>query len=151
MKQILPFFLVLSAIFAFSCKGGKEVAGKAKVKSYAMLDQSTFLISKPADQADYGYSQQNPIKVGGSEEHSGPASERYFLNALLGPQGQAVTYKRTGSCCEFKTEAGYEGKGLLDQYEVTWEGSKTPKLLFINMYDYGDLMIPSGFTAKKDH
>lgn len=149
MKLQYLSLLLISVFFIGACKGGKKAV--KTMKTYKMLDEKTFLITKVATDETYGFTQDNPIKVGGTEEHSGPASERYYLAALLGPEGQEIEYKRTGSCCEFKTENGFEGGGLLDQYEVTWDGATAPKLLFINMYDYGELKIPNGFTAKKDH
>jgi hypothetical protein len=86
--------------------------------------------------------------VGGSNESSGPRSERRFLNALLGPNGEEVKYFRAGSCCPFKTPNGILDTGLLDRYRVSWTGSKDTLDIFINMYDKGDLQIPVGLTAR---
>lgn len=93
---------------------------------------------------DYGYSENNPIKVGGVSD--GPAMERKFLNSLAGLNGETVTYKRVGSCCAFETPNSPWG-GMLDMYEVTIEGGDT-KVLYLNMYDQGDLSAPKGFTFK---
>jgi hypothetical protein len=41
------------------------------------------------------------------------------------------------------------GAGLLDKYEITWEGQKKPIYLYINIYEKGDLLIPYGLNAKK--
>ncbi len=38
--------------------------------------------------------------------------------------------------------------GLLDVYKVSWQGSDT-MTLYIDMYDYGKLYAPVGFTYKK--
>ncbi|MPN11009.1 hypothetical protein SDC9_158307 [bioreactor metagenome] len=97
----------------------------------------------------YGYTEDNPIKVGGVDKKEGPLNERRFLNALAGPQGEKVSYYRLGSCCIFDTENGLNGRGLLDNYRVTWEGSKDTVSIYINMYDYGQLKAPVGFTIKK--
>ena len=87
--------------------------------------------------------------MGGTKESSGPVNERRFLNALLGPNGETVTYVRKGSCCAFKSPNGFNGVGLLDRYEVTYDGFETPVILFINMYDYGELKAPVGFIYRK--
>lgn len=38
---------------------------------------------------------------------------------------------------------------MLDNYRVTWEGSKDTVSIYINMYDYSELKAPVGFTIKK--
>ena len=42
-------------------------------------------LTKTATSRDYGYTEANPIKVGG-----GSAGERRYLNSLRGPQGQVI-------------------------------------------------------------
>lgn len=41
------------------------------------------------------------------------------------------------------------GMAMLDNYRVTWEGSTDTVSVYINMYDYGELKAPVGFTIKK--
>jgi len=96
----------------------------------------------------YGYKSGNPVKVGGSNESSGPMNERRFLNGLTGPNGETVEYYREGSCCAFRSPNGLMGTGLLDRYKVFYKGSKDTVTIFINMYDKGDLYVPVGFKAK---
>ena len=96
----------------------------------------------------YGYTEENPIKVGGVNEKRGPDNEKAFLNALLGPDGQELTYKREGSCCPFETPNGFAGYGLLDIYEIKYEGLEEAIILYINMYDSEELFVPVGFTKK---
>lgn len=95
---------------------------------------------------DYGYSQQNPIKVGGGNQ--GPAMERKYLNRLTGPNGEIVTYQRSGSCCHFDTSNGFMGMGMLDIYIVKIAGDTVSKKLYLNMYDSGRLYAPKGFLLK---
>ncbi|TPE45613.1 2-dehydro-3-deoxyphosphooctonate aldolase [Pontibacter mangrovi] len=114
------------------------------------LDDRTYKLTAQADDKTYGFEQQNAIKVGGVHDQSGPMNERRFLNALLGPNGEAVGYYREGSCCTFKTPNGLMGDaGLLDLYKVYWEGGTDTLSLYLNMYDEGELLIPVGFTAKE--
>lgn len=91
---------------------------------------------------------KNPVEVGGVENREGPLNERRYLNALAGPNGEKVTYYRAGSCCPVKSKNGFRGIALLDNYRVTWEGSKDTVYIYINMYDYGVLKAPVGFTIK---
>ena len=159
MKLMFATALLVLLFFVSSCSGSrKTISGKTGTGSsvstakidYAMLNNSTFALADVSADASYGYKVENPIKVGGSKEQSGPANERRFLNALLGPNGEAVTYNRLGSCCAFETPNGLIGNtGLLDKYEVKYEGLEKPIILYINMYDYGELKAPKGFTFKK--
>jgi hypothetical protein len=88
--------------------------------------------------ATYGYTQDNPIKVGG-DIFGGPARERAYLDHLRGPEGQAITYQRLGS-------TGY-GDTILDIYEVSYDGLAEPILLYTDMYVFEDLFSPVGFTC----
>lgn len=108
-----------------------------------------FSFSEMAKDKTYGYTQENPIKVGGIDDNAGPRNEQKFLESLTGPNGERISYQRTGSCCSFKTDKGFMGAGLLDKYEVRWKGQDKPVLLYINMYDYEALKVPVGFKKKK--
>jgi hypothetical protein len=124
-------FVFLCSLFIVGCSTSKGTGPSA---SAATFDQT------------YGYDQKNPIKVGGFE--NGPANERDYLNSLTGPNGEPVTYNRTGSCCQFKTSKSPYGMGMLDKYRVTYEGKKDTVVLYINMYDKATLRAPTGFLMK---
>lgn len=114
-----------------------------------LLDASTFELTKISDDETYGYSEKNPICVGGGMQE-GAANQKRYLNALLTKKGQSVTYIRTGSCCAFKTKNAMLGDiGLLDEYKITWEGQEEPIFLYLNLYDAAELKAPKGFTFKK--
>lgn len=101
-----------------------------------------------ATSADYGYSQKIPVQVGGGFGDGSRNTYRY-LNALLGPTGQPVHYTRIGTCCPFKTpNSPFEGEGILEVYEITYDGGK-PARLYFDWYDSGDVSIPVGLTARK--
>lgn len=91
--------------------------------------------------ASYGFTPENPIHVGG-----GPEGQHAFLELLRGPEGQPLAWRRLGSCCEFETPNGIMGLGLLDLYEVTYEGLDRPVILYLDMYESGPVMAPAGFT-----
>jgi nicotinic acid phosphoribosyltransferase len=79
--------------------------------------------------------------VGGVDKQEGPLNERRFLDALVGPNGEEISYYRAGSCCPIKSKNDPFGVGsvLLDDYRVTWKGAKDTISIYINMYDYGTL------------
>lgn len=147
------FILVLSA-----CSSAKRLqtphtaaysSGHTRTKEVEFFDANSYKLTDITTDSSYGYDKLNPIKVGGASEMSGPLNERRFLNGLAGPDGEAIQYYRTGSCCAFRTPNGFENIGLLDRYKVYWEGCKDTAILFINMYDKGDLAVPIGFTSRR--
>ena len=96
---------------------------------------------------NYGFSQTDPIRVGRRE--SGTRAARVYLNSLRGPRGEEVLYRRLGNCCHFKTpNAWVEGRALLDRYEVTYAGLETPRVLYLDLYDYEQPLVPVGFTKE---
>lgn len=95
---------------------------------------------------DYGYSEKNPVKVGGVGD--GPANERKYLDRLTGPNGEQVKYQRQGSCCHFDSKNSPFGMGMLDIYEVEIVGDPVKKKLYLNMYDKDKLHAPKGFLLK---
>ena len=101
----------------------------------------------PTPREDYGRSEKDPIKVGGSYD-SGSENEQRYLSALRGPEGQPVRFERRGSCCPFATPNSELG-GMLDVFEVTYDGLEKPIMLYVNMYDADELYVPAGFTAAR--
>ena len=61
----------------------KRVSGRGKANvRHELLDARTFKITKFARDKTYGYSEDNPVKVGGGME--GPLNEQRFLNDVGG-------------------------------------------------------------------
>jgi hypothetical protein len=136
MKKL---FVIIVILLINSCATQKRV----------LVDYNTFLLTKTSTDKSYGFSDKNPIKVGGADKNEGPLNQRRFLNALSGPNGEKVSYYRAGSCCPVKSKNGFMGMAMLDNYRVTWEGAKDTVSVYINMYDYGELTVPFGFTIRK--
>lgn len=84
----------------------------------------------------YGYTQENPIKVGGGD-FGGPPRERAYLDNLCGPNGEKISYDRGGSL-PF-------GDTILDVFEIT--GVKKAVALYIDEYTYMEPQAPVGFTC----
>jgi hypothetical protein len=85
----------------------------------------------------YGYTKENPIKVGGGA-YDGPSRERAYLDNLLGPNGEELSYERQSSLPTDTT--------ILDVYIVT--GSGINETLYIDMYNFEEPQAPVGFTCK---
>lgn len=145
MKRIL---VCTAALTILACSSTKNTSAYKDVKT-ELLDNDTFLLKDISNDKTYGLSEKNPIQVGGADTSEGPINERRFLNALAGPNGEEVSYYRAGSCCPIKSDKAFIGdKVMLDNYRVTWEGSTDTVSIYINMYDYGQLKAPVGFTIK---
>lgn len=129
-----------------SCSSTKNISKNVKQE---LLNDYTFVITEISQDKTYGLSPKNPVEVGGAKISSGPKNERRYLNALAGPNGEEISYYRAGSCCPVKSENGFMGSAMLDNYRVTWEGAKDTISIYINMYDSGHLKAPSGFTIQK--
>ena len=125
---------------------GAYLQETAVAVNHPLLNPSTFLLTVFSKDKTYGYSESNPICVGGVS--LGPINEFRFLNALAGPEGEVLTFERLGSCCPFQTANSPLGMGLLDKYKITYEGAEKEVFLYLNMYDEGPLEVPVGFSLR---
>lgn len=100
-----------------------------------------------AQNSSYGLTPENPIVLGDGNPGNGPLNETLFLETLKGPEGEKISYRRLGSCCAFETPNGILGSGLLDKYEITYEGLDEPISLYFNMYDQGEPKVPAGLST----
>ncbi|MDT0648999.1 2-dehydro-3-deoxyphosphooctonate aldolase [Autumnicola edwardsiae] len=100
---------------------------------------------------NFGVDPRHPVIVGSDNLQEGPRNQQDYLNNLSGPNGEVISYERIGSCCEFKTKNGILGGGMLDKYEVNYDGLEEPIILYFNMYDPApeDLKVPTGLLLKE--
>lgn len=110
---------------------------------------NTFLIAAFSKDKKYGYDKDYPINIFYLNTKNDTINQPRFLNALAGPNGEKITYKKLESCCPFPTKRFETGAGLLDVYEIYWEGQEKPIKLYLNIYEKGILMVPVGLTLKK--
>jgi hypothetical protein len=141
----ITFILLLVALFT-QCSPNANLYVQAA--TYVEQGNEGIQLSGLADDETYGYSADNPILIGGEDLMLGPYLQRLFLNSIAGPDGQPIKYMRVGSCCTFNTDRGINGVGLLDKYQITWEGQDQPIILYLNMYDTGAVRAPVGFTVR---
>lgn len=145
----MKIYLSLILLLFLSCNN-KQKLEKALLEKEGPVELDYFHVTVQSPDKSYGFTQSNPIKVGGRTESMGPKNERRFLSALKGPNGETVRFYREGSCCLFETPNVEEGfKGSLDIYKIYWEDIADTLKIYINMYDKDSLMIPSGLTSKK--
>lgn len=95
----------------------------------------------------YGWSRENPIRLGGAETRGeGGRRQRAYLSTLRSPAGEPVAFDRLGSCCPFPSKASPNGFGRLDVYEVVIPGRALPALLYFDLYETRPEETPDGFT-----
>jgi len=147
-----PKIAILLLSFAFISCGSiksslKNVDDSAPTPQ--LTGQNTFVLSEYATDKKYGYDKDYPINVFYKNTKGEDLNAQRFLNALCGPKGEKVFYKKLQSCCPFPTKRDPIGAGFLDVYEITWVGLRHPFKLYLNIYEKGKLMVPVGFSAKK--
>jgi hypothetical protein len=114
-----------------------------------LTKNNTFVLTQLSTDKKYGYNKDYPINVFYKNTKDEDLNSKRFLNALAGPKGEKIFYKKLESCCPFPNKRSEMGAGFLDVYEITWVGLQRPFKLYLNIYDKGVLMVPVGFTAKK--
>ena len=116
---------------------GSEVF-EAVVESIEFFEPHSTDICAIATDPTYGYTMENAIRVGdGGDLFGGPARERAYLDNLRGPNGEPISYERTGSL-------NYEDT-ILDEYVIT--GLETSVKLYIDIYMFEEVKAPAGFTC----
>ena len=115
----------------------------------AGVDPARTASSVPETDSTYGYDRTNPIRVGGVGEDPAPRRQHEYLQALRGPNGEVVRYERQGSCCQYETPRGFMGRGMLDMYEVTYEGLAKPIVLYLTLYEHENPRPPRGFRFAR--
>jgi hypothetical protein len=149
MKKIISFIVLLISVT--SCTSTKSTIKNIdnNAPNPRLLENNTFLISEFSKDKKYGYDKDYPINIFYSDTRNETLNQQRFLNALAGPKGEKITYTKLESCCPFPAKRSEMGAGLLDVYELKWEGQKSPVLLYLNIYEKGVLMVPFGLSLKK--
>lgn len=95
-----------------------------------------------ADEPDFAVSKDHPVQVGGGPMYV-VARERRYLDALRGPMGETVQYRRTGS-----SPVRADRVTFLDSYELTYAGLEKAITIYLDAYHFDDaLKAPKGFTC----
>jgi hypothetical protein len=145
------FFLLALLIIITSCgsikSSIKNIDNNAPIP--VLGKNNAFVITEYSKDKKYGYDKDYPINIFFRSTKNDTINQKYYLNALAGPKGEKISYTKLENCCPFPTKSTDMGAGFLEVYELKWEGLKTPILLYLNIYERGQLMVPFGLTAKK--
>ncbi|MEZ7513967.1 2-dehydro-3-deoxyphosphooctonate aldolase [Flavobacterium frigidarium] len=145
------FLLLLVTLLSVSCVSTKSTLKNVDDNAPIPLltVDNTFVIKEFSTDKRYGYDKDYPVNVFYYTTRNETTNQERYLNALAGPKGQKISFKKLESCCPFPSKRSEMGAGFLDVYEVTWEGLKTPVILYMNIYEKGSLKVPVGFGLKK--
>lgn len=148
MKKIISLITLLLVITSCgSIKSSiKNVDNTAPVP---VVKNGAFVITSYSKDKKYGYDKDYPINIFFRGTRNDTINQKYFLNALAGPKGEKISYSKLENCCPFPTKNADTGAGFLDVYELKWEGLKKPVILYLNIYERGQLMVPMGLGLKK--
>jgi hypothetical protein len=147
MKKIILLFSL--SVLIISCVSTRSTLKNVddSAPDLILTPNNTFDIKLFSTDKKYGYDKDYPINIFFQTSKSEINQER-FLNALVGPKGEKITYTKLESCCPFPTKRSEMGAGFLDVYELKWEGQKKPVTLYLNIYEKGILMVPVGLRLK---
>ena len=150
MKSIQSLFLLLVFLGIASC-GSKKFTIKNIDNSAPKpaIVNNAFVINETSSNPDYGYSKEYPINVGFNSETTSEKNIAFFFNALEGPKSEKITYQKTTECCPFSTKRSVLGAGMLQVYEVSFEGIASKKTIYFNVFERGKIECPVGFSIKK--
>ncbi len=147
-KSIFYSLLFLSLVSCISTKSTlMNVDNNAP--NPKLTKQNNFVLTEVSIDSKYGFDKDYPVNVFYRNSNDEEINCNRFLNAISGPNGEPITFKKTGICCPFPSKNINTGGGFLAVYEISYEGLKSPKILYINIYEKGLLMSPIGFTIKK--
>lgn len=145
------FLLILVALMMVSCVSTKSTIRNIDDNApVPQLKDGAFVLTQFATDKKYGYDPDYPINVFYQNVKDDKINQQRFLKALAGPNGEPIVFNKVETCCPFPTNRSEMGAGFLDVYQITWEGNKNPVRLYFNIYEKGALMVPVGFTLKKN-
>ena len=150
MKKAILFVTLL--LLSASCVSTKSTLKNVddNAPNLVLSKDNTFVITAFSKDKKYGYDADYPINVFFRNTMNQTINQERFLNALAGPKGEKITFSKLESCCPFPTKRTDLGAGLLDVYELKWDGQKKPVKLYLNIYEKGILMVPVGLSLKKN-
>ena len=145
---VLLLLLLVGSVSCVSTKSTlKNVNNSTPIPK--LTATNTFVITQFSNDPKYGYNPDYPINVFFRNTKDETINQQRYLNALSGPKGEKLFFKKIEVCCPFPTKNSEMGGGFLDIYEITWVGQKSPIKLYLNIYEKGELLVPMGFELVK--
>lgn len=151
MKFYKTFFLLSFLVLSVSCVSTKStlknVDNTAPIPKLTL--ENRFVLTSISIDPKYGFDKDYPVNVFFRNSNDEELNCKRYLNSLSGPNGEVINYTKTGICCPFPSKNINTGGGFLTVYSISYEGLKTPLVLYLNIYERGLLSAPMGLTIKK--
>jgi hypothetical protein len=97
-----------------------------------------------SDDPAFATTKEHAVQVGGGAMYAA-ARERRYLDALRGPGGEPLQYKRRGS---LPLDPQGADRTILDIYDVTYPGIPQPAVWYLDAYHFDDALVaPKGFLC----
>jgi hypothetical protein len=149
IKKILSVLII--GIAVSSCVSTRNTIRNINnnAPDLVLTKDNVFVITGHSKDPKYGYDKDYPINIFYKSTKDDSINQPRFLNALAGPAGEKIHYKKIENCCPFPTKRNEMGVGMLDIYEISWDGLKKPLRLYLNIYEKGDVKVPVGLGLAK--
>lgn len=151
MKAKAFFWGLLCTLILASCVSTKSTIKNIddNAPDLVLTKHHVFQITEYSQDPKYGYDKDYPINIFYKSAQNDSINQPRFFNALAGPNGEKIFFKKLENCCPFPSKKSEFGAALLQVYEVRWMGQKKPIKLYINIYEKSVLKVPVGFTLKQ--
>ena len=105
-----------------------------------------------SDDPTYGYTEENPVKIGGGQkDFLGHRLRDLYLDILRGPNGKRIKFERVGQGGMYRSPNGPGGFAFIDLYEIRSKDLDGTKSLYISIYDFEEPKIPQGLTVDREY
>jgi hypothetical protein len=152
MKNNIALIALIAVNFGFiSCGSIKSTLKNVdkNAPDLVLMPSNTFILAGVSGDKKYGYNKDYPVNIYFQGTLNEVLNQPRYLDALAGPNGEKISYKKLENCCPFPSKNTFSGAGFLDVYEITWEGNTKPLKIYLNIYEKGVVMAPMGLTVKK--
>lgn len=144
------FFSIITALLLTSCVSTestlKNVDNTAKRPSFT---DGRYILTEYAQDSKYGFDPDYPVNIGFIHDKQETINITYYFNALEGPNGEKISFKKVDTCCPFPTKNNTMGAGTIGIYEVTLEGTTKKLTMYFNTFEKGKILCPKGLSLKK--
>ncbi len=101
--------------------------------------------------ATYGYSSDNPVKLGGGgDKGTAQKLQKLYLGLLLGPNGERVKTQSVGIGGAYRLPDKPEVWANVEKYRLRSKGLRGDLFIYLSAYDYDTLRIPQGLTIDAE-
>jgi len=143
------FSIIISLLFSGCVSTESTLKNVDNTSTRPLFNDGRYILTEYAQDNKYGFDADYPVNIGFIHEKQEAINIAYYFNALEGPNGEKISFKKTGTCCPFPTKNNTMGAGTIGIYEVTIEGTTKKLTMYFNIFEKGKMVCPKGLTIKK--